>query len=342
MKTVRVNASRGYEVKIGRGLLQTVGSEAAKITSGQVLVVTDGTVAPLYLSQIIDSLRQAGLTASSASVPAGEVSKSPEYYVNLLNILAAKRLTRSDAVIALGGGVVGDLAGFAAATYLRGIPVIQIPTTLLAMVDSSVGGKTAIDLPAGKNLVGAFHQPSLVLCDPDVLATLPEDVFRDGCAEVIKTAVLFDRDLFDHLRAHGADFDREEVISRCVAHKRDVVCRDEFDTGERQLLNLGHTVGHAVEACSHYTVSHGKAVAIGTAIMARACSADAGEILSVLRLFGLPAETDFTPEALAEAALSDKKRSGDTLTLVLPERIGKAKLKKIPVSELLTVIKAGF
>lgn len=342
MTTVRVNASRSYEVKIGRGLLACIGSEAKRITDGQVLVVSDENVAPLYLAKTVSSLRQAGLTVSSVSVPAGEASKSVEYYVNLLHVLAAKGLTRSDAVIALGGGVVGDLAGFAAATFLRGIPVIQIPTTLLAMVDSSVGGKTAIDLPAGKNLVGVFHQPALVLCDPDVLSTLPEDVFRDGCAEVVKTAVLFDRDLFDHLRDRGTDFDREEVIARCVALKRDVVCRDEFDTGERQLLNLGHTIGHAVEKCSNFTVSHGKAVAIGTAIMARAFSEDADEIVSLLRTFGLPTETAFSPEALAAAALSDKKRSGDTLALVIPERIGKACLKIIPVGELLTVIKAGF
>lgn len=342
MTVVHVNASRGYEVKIGRGLLAEVGGEAAKITGGQVIVVTDETVAPLYLQQAVSALRQADLTVSSASVPAGETSKSPEYYVNLLNIFAAKRLTRSDAVIALGGGVVGDLTGFAAATYLRGVPVLQIPTTLLAMVDSSVGGKTAIDLPAGKNLVGAFHQPSAVLCDPDVLSTLPADVFRDGCAEVVKTAVLFDRALFDHLHAHGADFDREMVISRCVAHKRDVVCRDEFDTGERQLLNLGHTVGHAIEKCSNFTVSHGKAVAIGTAVMARAFCAEADEIVALLRAFGLPTDTAFSPEELAAAALSDKKRSGGEITLVVPERIGRASLKKIPVGDLLTVIKAGF
>lgn len=342
MNIVHVSASRSYEVKIGQGLLGNIGEEAAKLTAGQTLVVSDENVAPLYLAQVVENLRKAGLTVSSASVPAGEASKRPEYYVNLLNILAAKRLSRSDAVIALGGGVVGDLAGFAAATYLRGIPVVQIPTTLLAMVDSSVGGKTAIDLPAGKNLVGAFHQPSLVLCDPDVLSTLPEDIFRDGCAEVIKTAVLFDRDLFDHLRENGMNFDREAVIARCVAHKRDVVCRDEFDTGERQLLNLGHTVGHAVEKCSNFAVSHGKAVAVGTAIMARAFSEDADEIITVLRAFGLPTETEFSPEELAEAALADKKRSGDTLTLVIPERIGKATLKKIPVGDLPAVIKAGF
>lgn len=342
MNTVHVSASRPYDVKIGRGLLADIGAEAAGITRGHVLVVSDENVAPLYLAKVVADLRQAGLTVSSVSLPAGEATKSIEYYVNLLNILAAKRLTRSDAVIALGGGVIGDLAGFAAATYLRGIPVVQIPTTLLAMVDSSVGGKTAIDLPAGKNLVGAFHQPSLVLCDPDVLSTLPEDVFRDGCAEVVKTAVLFDRELFDHLRERGTAFDREKVISRCVALKRDVVCRDEFDTGERQLLNLGHTVGHAIERCSGYSVSHGRAVAVGAAIMARAFSEDADEIVSVLRAFGLPTQTEFSPEELAAAALADKKRSGDTVTLVIPERIGKASLKPIPVGDLPTVIKAGF
>ena len=342
MNIVKVNASRSYEVKIGRGLLESIGSEVRRFTSGKVLVVTDETVASLYLAKVYRLLTAEGLTVATASVPAGEASKSTENYVNLLNILAAKQLTRSDAVIALGGGVVGDLAGFAAATYLRGIPVIQVPTTLLAMVDSSVGGKTAIDLPIGKNLVGAFHQPSLVLCDPDVLNTLPEETFRDGCAEVIKTAILFDSSLFSHLREHGTDFDREYVITRCVECKRDVVCQDEFDTGERQKLNLGHTIGHAVEALSGYTIPHGQAVAIGTAIMCRAFCPQKEAILSVLQKFGLPTATDFLPEDLASAALSDKKRLGNSVTIVVPEQIGSCCLKKIPVSELLTVIKAGY
>lgn len=342
MNTVQVTASANYEVKIGSGILESIGAEVKNITSGKVLVVTDETVAPLYLAKVYNLLKQEGLNVSTASVPAGEASKSLEHYVNLLNILAAKKLTRTDAVIALGGGVIGDLAGFAAATYLRGIPVIQIPTTLLAMVDSSVGGKTAVDLPAGKNLVGAFHQPSLVLCDPEVLSTLPDETFRDGCAEVIKTAILFDEELFAHLREHGTDFDREYVITRCVQHKRDVVCKDEFDTGERQKLNLGHTAAHAVEALSGYRTSHGQAVAIGTAIMARSFCPQADEILSVLEKFGLPTHTDFSPEVLANAALSDKKRAGDSITIVVPDKIGSCSLRKIPVSELLTVIKAGY
>ena len=189
--------------------------------------------------------------------------------MELLNFLAENKLTRSDALIALGGGVVGDLTGFAAATYLRGIDYIQIPTTLLAAVDSSVGGKTAIDLPSGKNLVGAFYQPKLVLCDTDTLNTLPEDIFRDGCAEVIKYGVLYDAELFAHLDESGLSFDREAVIARCVELKRDVVAEDEFDRGKRQKLNLGHTIGHGIEACSGYGISHGKAVAMGMTIITK-------------------------------------------------------------------------
>lgn len=342
MNTVTVRASRTYDVKIGCGLLASIGEEVKKITDRKVLVVTDANVAPLYLADVYRNLTATGLQTYTVSLPAGEQSKNLENYVNLLNVLAAKGLTRTDAVVALGGGVIGDLAGFAAATYLRGIPLVQVPTTLLSMVDSSVGGKTAVDLPAGKNLVGAFHQPSLVLCDPNALSTLPKDVFCDGCAEVVKTAVLFDPELFAHLRAHGLDFDREYVITRCVGHKRDVVCSDEFDTGERQKLNLGHTVGHAIEKCSGLTVSHGRAVAVGMAIMARAFYSDPSEIEAVLRRFDLPVRTEFSAEALANAALSDKKRAGDVLTLVVPRAIGGCTLEKIPVSELQAVIQAGL
>ncbi len=342
MKIVSVPASRSYEVKIGAGLLAALGTEAAKLTGGKVLVVTDENVAPLYLARVYESLKNAGLSVSTLALPAGEHTKCPEYYVNLLNVLAEKKFTRSDLLVALGGGVIGDLTGFAAATYLRGIRVIQVPTTLLAMVDSSVGGKTAIDLPAGKNLVGAFYQPSLVLCDPEVLSTLPEAVLKDGCAEVIKTAVLFDPVLFAHLKEKILEFDREYVIHSCVCHKRDVVCADEFDTGERQKLNLGHTIGHAIEQNSGYLISHGKAVAVGTAMMARAYCEDKEEILALLEAFGLPTETEFSPQTLAATALSDKKRAGDSLTLVIPHAVGNCSLKKIPVPDLETVIKAGY
>ena len=218
-----------------------------------------------------------------------------------------------------------------------------MPTTLLAAVDSSVGGKTAIDLPAGKNLAGAFCQPSLVLCDTNTLNSLPADIFRDGCAEVIKYGVLYDPALFAHLEEKGLDFDREAVITRCVELKRDVVMEDEFDTGARMKLNLGHTIGHGVEAKSHFTLSHGKSVAIGIAIVSRACHCpDTPRILSILRQFGLPTTTEDSAEEILSYALSDKKRSGDLVKLILPNTIGDCAIVPTPVSELKSFIQAGL
>ena len=343
MKTVEVKTSGSYSVKIGHGLLDALGAELSALATGSAIVVTDSNVAPHYLERAENSLKNAGFSVISEIIPAGEPSKNLQNFEKLLRRMAAAHLTRTDTVVALGGGVTGDLAGFAAASYLRGIRLVQVPTTLLAMVDSSVGGKTAVDLPEGKNLVGAFHQPALVLCDLDTLDTLPQNVFREGCAEVIKTAILFDRPLFERLKCDGPDFDRERVIARCVEHKRDIVAEDEFETGSRKLLNLGHTLGHAVEACSGYAVAHGAAVAIGTAAMARAfCKEDGAEILAVLEKFGLPLTTSFSPEELAEAALADKKRQGDTVTLVIPTAVGKCELCKLPVSELQSVFEAGM
>ena len=343
MKLVEVRASGSYCVKIGHGLLDTLGTELAALAKGNVLVVTDTNVAPHYLERTENTLKNAGFSVISEIIPEGEPSKNLVNYEKLLRRMAAAHLTRADTVVALGGGVTGDLAGFAAASYLRGIRLVQVPTTLLAMVDSSVGGKTAVDLPEGKNLVGAFHQPALVLCDLDTLDTLPQAVFRGGCAEVIKTAILFDRPLFEDLKRDGLNFNRESVIARCVEHKRDIVAEDEFETGSRKLLNLGHTLGHAVEKCSGYAVAHGAAVAIGTAAMARAfCREDGEEIHAVLQKFGLPLTTEFTPEELAEAALADKKRQGDTVTLVVPTAVGKCELCRLPVSELQSVFEAGM
>ena len=342
MNTVTVTTSKTYDVKIGKGLLDTLGQELAKIAKGKVMVITDENVAPLYLGRVYRSLTQAGFTVYTSSVPAGESSKDLKYYVNLLEMIAEKGLTRSDTLIALGGGVVGDLTGFVAASYLRGIAFVQIPTTLLAMVDSSVGGKTAVNLKAGKNLVGAFHQPSLVLCDTELLDTLPDEVFRCGCGEVIKTAILFDPELFAHLRSEGVNFDREWVISRCVWWKRDIVCADEFDRGQRQLLNLGHTVAHSIETLTEYDTPHGYAVAAGCCIFARAFMDEPQEIVECFRTFGLPTGSYFSPKLLAGAALRDKKRQGDTITLVVPKAIGHCELKKVPVTELESIIKAGM
>ena len=350
MKTITVSASRTYDIRIGHGLLTTLGEAVRDLGKVEkVFLVSDTQVYPLYGGAAEASLKAAGYSVSSFVFPAGEESKNGETFLKLLNALAQAGLSRSDLLVALGGGVVGDLAGFAAACYLRGIRFVQIPTTLLAAVDSSVGGKTAIDLPAGKNLAGAFYQPSLVLCDLDALDTLPEDIFRDGCAEVIKYGVLYDPELFSQLKASGLDFDREAVIARCVALKRDVVMEDEKDTGSRMKLNLGHTFGHAVEAHSRFTLSHGKSVAIGLAIIARAsasmgiCSeADAARIVSVLKAFGLPVQTQYTAEALLPYLLSDKKRSGGTVNLILPEAIGRCVVSPTPVSQLQSILQAGL
>ena len=350
MFTVKVNASKEYEVLIGADLLPKLGSEAAKVTKiGKAAIISDTNVWPLYGAAAEQSLTDAGFEVISYTFPAGEESKCGSTYLDLLNFLAENQITRSDCLVALGGGVVGDLTGFAAATYLRGIRYIQVPTTLLAAVDSSVGGKTAIDLPAGKNLAGAFCQPSLVVCDTNVLDTLPEDIFRDGCAEVIKYGVLYDEALFDSLTITGLHFDRESVIARCVELKRNVVMEDEFDTGARQLLNLGHTIGHGIEAHSNFTVSHGQAVAAGMAIVARACSTleichgdTADRILHVLERFSLPTGTSLSADALYRSALSDKKRSGGTVNLIVPRAIGNCGIHPVSVEEMKTFIEAGL
>lgn len=344
MKTVTVTASKTYNIHIGNGILSTLGAEAKKLGKAETAcIVSDSTVFPFYGQQAEKSLQEAGFHVASFVFPAGEESKNGYTYLDLLNFLAENKLTRSDIIVALGGGVVGDLAGFSAATYLRGIRYIQIPTTLLAAVDSSVGGKTAIDLPSGKNLAGAFCQPTLVICDTEVLATLPTDVFRDGCAEVIKYGVLYDPELFSHLEEHGLDFDREFVIARCVEWKRNVVVEDEFDTGARMKLNLGHTIGHGVEAISQFSISHGKAVSIGMAIVTRAAQCkDTNRILALLKKFGLPISTEYAADALYAYTLSDKKRSGHTINLIIPNAIGECAIVPTPTTHLQPFIQAGL
>ena len=344
MKTVTVTASKTYDIKIGSGLLSTIGQEAAALGKAKsVCIVSDDHVWPLYGDIVKISLENSGFEVFSFVFPAGEESKNTTVWLELVNYLVQVRLTRTDLIVALGGGVVGDLAGFAAATYLRGIRFIQIPTTLLAAVDSSVGGKTAIDLPAGKNLCGAFYHPSLVLCDTDALSSLPEDIFRDGCAEVIKYGILYDRDLFETLERDAMTFHREDIIARCVELKRNVVMEDEFDTGARMKLNLGHTIGHGIEARSNFTLSHGKSVAIGMAIVARAsASVDASRILSCLEQFGLPTKTDYPVEDIYHYTLSDKKRTGGTINLIVPTCIGNCQIVPTPIEELKTFIEEGL
>ena len=350
MTTIEVNASKCYTVQIGSGLLPGLGQKAAALGGAEkVCIVSDSNVWPLYGPAADASLHMAGFQTCAFVFPAGEASKNGTTFLELLNFLAENRLTRSDMLVALGGGVVGDLTGFAAACYLRGVRFIQVPTTLLAAVDSSIGGKTAIDLPAGKNLAGAFWQPSLVLCDTDTLSTLPEEIFREGCAEVIKTAILYGESLFMELVRSGLNFDREAVISACVLQKREIVENDEFDRGQRQLLNLGHTFGHAVEKRSDFTLSHGKAVAIGTAIVARAAARQgicdygtAAQIQWLLGRFGLPLFTAERSADLAQAARSDKKRSGGTVNLIVPVTVGNCMVRPTAVNALETFIQAGI
>jgi 3-dehydroquinate synthase len=348
MKTVTVTASKTYDIRIAPGLLEQAGTLISRTTkSHSFAVVTDDVVNALYGDRLDTVLTGAGFRSVRFVIKNGEASKNAENYIALLNFLAAEHFTRSDAVIALGGGVVGDLAGFAASTYLRGIGFIQMPTTLLAAVDSSVGGKTAIDLYAGKNLAGTFYQPDLVLCDTSLLDTLPAPVFKDGLAEVIKYGIIADPDLLSML---SGDFKTrlEDIIERCVTIKRDIVAVDEYETGPRKKLNFGHTVGHAIEACSDYRISHGSAVAAGMAVIARAserlgfCSIETCRaIVDVIQEAGLPTTTEYAAAALAEAALSDKKRSGGTITLVIPEALGSVMLHHVPVGELENIIQLG-
>ena len=342
MKTVHIDASKSYDVRIGRGLLDDCGRQIAeRVRSASAAVVADDTVYALYGERVCASLEAAGVRTVCYVFPHGEKSKNLLEYAKILNFLAENRVTRADALIALGGGVTGDLGGFAAATYLRGIPFVQLPTTLLAAVDSSVGGKTAVDLPAGKNLAGAFYQPELVLCDLDTLDSLPREIFLDGCAEVIKYAVLGSRELFALLADIPSGKGLEEVTARCVEMKRDFVQSDELDRGARQMLNLGHTFGHAVEASSRFTLSHGKSVAIGMAMILRAacsrglCSAETRDaVIALLQRYGLPTECPYPADMLLGALSADKKIFGTRLNLVVPTDIGACRLLPVGVDEL--------
>ena len=348
LQQIPVHTAPLYQVTVGPGLLPTCGPRLQEVLSPcRIAVITDSHVAPLYLERVCESLQSAGFSVVSRVVPAGEQHKTMATLAQLLEFLAEEHLTRTDCVAALGGGVIGDMAGFAAAVYLRGIRCVQLPTTLLSAVDSSVGGKTAVDLSAGKNLAGAFFQPAAVLCDTDCLSTLPPEILADGAAEAIKTGVLCDESLFSLFESGSLNL--PEIITRCVSYKAGVVERDPTEQGERKLLNLGHTVGHAIERCSGFAIPHGHAVAAGLAIMARAAETRgwtdgplAERITACLAQNKLPTGTDYSAEALAQAALSDKKRAGDTITVVVPRQIGVCELRKLPVSQLQSLIAAGL
>lgn len=347
--------SRSYDVIVGTSLLDSLGERLLEACEADTaFVVSDTNVAPLYLERAVASLRRAGLAPNWVIVPAGETNKTLTTYGMILDAMAKAQLTRDSVVVALGGGVVGDMAGFTAATYMRGIRVVQVPTTLLAMVDSSVGGKTAIDLAVGKNLVGAFLQPSLVLADVSCLSTLDGQTFVDGMGEVVKHAVLADPQLFERLTLRPITQDEDadylvEVVARNVAIKRDVVGADEQERGLRQTLNLGHTIGHAIEAGGGYTQGHGHCVAAGLCCMARAAEqrgwAEPGTSAAIERCTaaqGLPTTTALDATTLFEQATHDKKRHGASMNVVVPLRIGAVCIRTLTLEDLRTLIEQGL
>ena len=350
MKTVEVSTGSKYNIVIGDGLLKDSGRMIREVTSAKTAaIVTDSVVDGLYSDTVRKSLEANGFETVKFVFPNGEKSKNISTYSDMLEFMAENRLTRSDCIVALGGGVVGDMAGFCAATYLRGISFVQIPTTLLACVDSSVGGKTAIDLKAGKNLAGAFYQPKLVICDYSTLSTLTDEIFADGMAETIKYGALFDGDFLNFLNENNARDNLEYIIEKCVTFKRDIVNVDETDRGARGFLNFGHTIGHSIEKCSNFAVSHGSAVAIGMVLMSRGAyksgitKADITEFLvSLLKKYNLPVSTDFSADELFRVTLSDKKRSGDDITLVIPSEFGKCELYKTQINSLKDIIEKGL
>ena len=350
MQTVTVSASAPYSVHIGSGLLEKTGRLIAGVTNSRTCaVITDSQVEPLYAPQVCRALQAAGFTVRLYAFPAGEQSKTLASYGAILEFLAESRLTRSDCVAALGGGVVGDMAGFAAATYQRGVDYIQIPTTFLAASDSSVGGKTAVDLPSAKNLAGAFWQPKLVICDTDTFATLSGELFADGVAETVKHGLIADRAFFRFLMTEDIRSSMESVVRRNVEIKAAVVGEDEKEHGRRKLLNFGHTLGHAIEKCSGYTVAHGRAVATGMVLACRAAEkmgfSPAGTLHTVLtacQRFGLPAECPYTAAELYASATGDKKRSGGSIDVVVLEEIGKARTVRLDMEGLRAFTEAAL
>ncbi|MFT3805822.1 3-dehydroquinate synthase [Arenimonas sp.] len=353
MREIEVElGERRYPIRIGPGLLS--GADWSAVLPGRhVLIVSDGNVAPLYLARVERALhdRQVGILV----LPAGEQEKNLQRFGEAIDALAALGASRDATVVALGGGVVGDLAGFAAASWMRGVRFVQLPTTLLAMVDSSVGGKTAVDIPAGKNLVGAFHQPSAVIADTDTLSTLPLRELRAGLAEVVKYGAIGDAAFFDWIEAHaGALLARDadavgEAIERSCRHKAGVVARDETEQGERALLNFGHTFGHAVEAEQGFGgLLHGEAVAVGMVLAARlsthlqrAPAVDADRLQALLERFGLPVAipTGLDASSLLFRMKLDKKAVSGRLRLVLWRRLGQAEIvADVPETDVLAIL----
>ena len=354
MKAINVNTKGGkYDVLIGRGLLADCGKYIKDVSKAvKLAVITDDNVDSFHGEKVVKALESEGFEVCKFVFPHGEQSKTPDTLIKIWNFLCENNITRSDCLVALGGGVTGDMTGFAAASYLRGMDFVQFPTTLLAQVDSSVGGKTGVDLPGGKNLVGAFKQPKLVLCDIDALETLPEEFFIDGMGEVVKHGMIKSLRLFEQLEKYDLKSLRaekevlEDVIAQNISIKRDVVQVDECDRGERMLLNFGHTLAHSIEQYYNYTgITHGQAVAAGMKMITQVAEsrgiAEAGtleRLKNCLGLYGLNVTVEPAMEQLGAACLNDKKRFGDSINIVICGTVGCSELKKMPVEEFLKML----
>ncbi|MBP3937924.1 MAG: 3-dehydroquinate synthase [Clostridia bacterium] len=341
MQTIKVKASKEYDVIIGQGVLSLLGKKIKELFGDvKVCIVSDDTVASLYSEKAKKYLGEENIKNELFVFPHGEKSKSPEVLFELLEFLASKHFSRKDVVIALGGGVTGDLTGLGAAMYMRGMHLVQIPTTLLAMVDSSVGGKTAVNLKSGKNLAGVFNQPELVLCDLQMLLTLSSEIFSEGVAEIIKYGVIADRALFELVKNGELVENIENVVARCVSIKSEIVSEDEFDTGKRNLLNFGHTLAHSIEKMSEFKISHGNAVAMGMLLISeiawkRCLSKERcqDEIIDALLENNLPVSCPFTNSSLYYATENDKKSSSGRISIIVPEEIGNCKILNIALAE---------
>ena len=343
-----------YDVTVGSGILSELGKRVAETCgASRVFVVTETNVGPLYLNRIMTSFEEAGILATTHTYIAGEKNKTVDTWARICRAMANAGCDRDTVVVALGGGVTGDMAGFAAASFMRGVRLVQVPTSLLAMVDSSVGGKCGVDLPEGKNLVGAFLQPEFVLADVNCLDTLPAEQLKDACGEVIKHAVLADPPLLWRLEHYPITKGRTskemaDIVAANVRIKRDVVVADEREQGLRQMLNLGHTIGHAIEAASDFKLGHGSCVAAGLCMIARAsavlgwCSPEAfARIERCVTAHGLPITSDVPADRLLELANRDKKHHGDSVNVVVPREIGSCEIRRISFDELRTLIELG-
>lgn len=340
MKKIRVNTSTPYDVVIERGLLENCGKIIADtVKARNAVIITDDRVNSIYGETVKKSIEENGFTVSVFEFPNGEASKNSATLNDIYDFLCEKNITRSDILIALGGGVVGDITGFASATFLRGIDFIQIPTTLLAQIDSSVGGKTAIDLKGGKNLVGAFKQPALVICDSNTLKTLTPEFLSDGMAEAIKYGMIRDESLFELISSHNlenVDEIMDEMVYRCIDIKRQVVENDEFDTGERMILNFGHTLGHAVEGYYNYTTyTHGCGVAVGMCMITKKLCTDEiyQKLVNCVEAYKLPVSVPVSANKLLPFCSKDKKRSAGNINYIVCNEIGKAEIVKTTVED---------